>query len=80
MYLTTLAESQDVECKAAQGRDGHGEVPDDLWKLQRYGQYRGGADPLGVQEKPRGTFNVLGLADVERVRKAVWTTCTIPGR
>ncbi len=71
--LTTLAESQDVECKAAQGRDGHGEVPDDLWKsYSGMANTEGGVILLGVQEKPRGTFNVLGLADVERVRKAVW--------
>jgi ATP-dependent DNA helicase RecG len=30
--LTSLAESYDLECKAAQGRDGRGEVPDDVWK------------------------------------------------
>ena len=30
--LSTLAESVDVECKAAQGRDGNGELPEDFWK------------------------------------------------
>lgn len=32
----------------------------------------GGVILLGVQEKPRGSFRALGLADVERVRKALW--------
>lgn len=32
----------------------------------------GGIILLGVQEKPRGTFHALGLANVERVRKALW--------
>ena len=30
--LYALAESVDVECKAAQGRDGKGELPEDFWK------------------------------------------------
>jgi hypothetical protein len=29
--LPGLAESCDLECKAAQGRDGRGEVSDDFW-------------------------------------------------
>ena len=27
---------------------------------------------LGIQEKPRGTLRAVGLADVERIRKAIW--------
>ena len=52
-----LAESFDLECKSAQGRDGRGEVPDDFWKS--YGAMAntdGGLIFLGVQEKPRGRF------------------------
>lgn len=30
--LATLSESCDLECKAAQGRDGRGELPEDFWK------------------------------------------------
>ena len=30
--LHVLTESVDIECKAAQGRDGRGEVPEDFWK------------------------------------------------
>ena len=30
--LSTLAETVDLECKAAQGRDGRGELPEDFWK------------------------------------------------
>ena len=30
--LAGLAESCDLECKAAQGRDGRGELPEDFWK------------------------------------------------
>jgi ATP-dependent DNA helicase RecG len=71
--VSALAESVDVECKAAQGRDGRGEVPEDFWKsYAAMANGEGGVIWLGIQEKPRGTFKVVGLADVERVRKAIW--------
>jgi ATP-dependent DNA helicase RecG len=71
--LKSLSESQELECKAAQGRDGQGELPDDFWKsYSAMANTDGGLILLGVQEKPRGTFTMLGLADVEKVRKALW--------
>lgn len=71
--LTTFSESYDLECKAAQGRDGRGELPDDFWKsYSAMANGEGGVILLGVQEKPRGQFRALGLVDVERVRKALW--------
>lgn len=71
--LATLAESVDVECKAAQGRDGDGELPDDFWKsYSAMANGDGGVIWLGIQEKPRGTFHAIGIANVERVRKALW--------
>jgi len=71
--LATLAESVDLECKAAQGRDGRGEVPEDIWKsYSAMANTNGGVILLGVQEKPSGHFKAIGLQDVERVRKAVW--------
>ena len=63
--LATLAESVELECKAAQGRDGRGELPDDFWKTySAMANTEGGVILLGVQEKPRGQFRILGLADV----------------
>jgi len=71
--LETLAESCDLECKAAQGRDGRGELPEDVWKsYSAMANAEGGVILLGVQEKPRGQFHAVGLEDVERVRKAIW--------
>lgn len=71
--LASLAESCDLECKAAQGRDGEGELPEDIWKsYSAMANADGGVILLGVQEKPRGEFRVLGLVEVERVRKALW--------
>lgn len=72
-YLSTLAESMDIECKAAQGRDGNGELPEDFWKsYSAMANGEGGVIWLGIQERPRGTFRVAGLVNVERVRKALW--------
>ncbi len=71
--LSALAESVDVECKAAQGRDGKGELPEDFWKSYcAMANTEGGMIWLGIQEKPPGTFRAIGLADIERVRKAIW--------
>ena len=71
--LAGLAEAYDLECKAAQGRDGRGEVPEDFWKsFSAMANTDGGIILLGVQEKPRGEFKALGIADVERLRKAIW--------
>ena len=71
--LATLAESVDVECKAAQGRDGKGELPEDFWKSYcAMANTDGGVIWLGIQEKPRGQFQAVGITELERVRKALW--------
>ena len=71
--LPALAERVDLECKAAQGRDGRGELPDDFWKsYSAMANAEGGVIWLGIQERPPGQFSALGLQDVERVRKALW--------
>ena len=71
--VAALAERVDLECKAAQGRDGQGELPEDFWKTySAMANAEGGVVWLGIQEKPRGHFSAIGMADVERVRKALW--------
>ena len=71
--LSDLAEAYDLECKAAQGRDGLGELPEDFWKsYSAMANADGGIILLGLQEKPRGHFQALGITDIERVRKALW--------
>jgi ATP-dependent DNA helicase RecG len=71
--VASMAESVDLECKAAQGRDGQGELPEDFWKSYcAMANSDGGVIWLGIQEKPRGQFRALGLADPEKVRKALW--------
>lgn len=71
--VVLLAESADLECKAAQGADGKGELPTDFWKsYSAMANAQGGVILLGVREKPRGVFRAVGLENVERVRKALW--------
>lgn len=71
--LVTLSEGCELECKAAQGRDGRGELPEDFWKSYcAMANSDGGVILLGVQEKPRGVFHALGIRDIERVRKSLW--------
>lgn len=77
--LDHLAETVDLECKAAQGQDGQGELPNDLWKTySAMANTNGGLILLGVQEKPIGRFRVLGLKNPERVRKALWDNLNNP--
>lgn len=71
--ISALAESVDLECKAAQGRDGKGELPQDVWKSYcAMANTDGGTIFLGVQEKPAGIFTPLGIANIDRVRKSLW--------
>jgi len=70
--LPGLAEAYDLECKAAQGRDARGNCRRFLEELQRDGECRWRHHSAGRTGKPRGQFQALGLADVERVRKALW--------
>jgi predicted HTH transcriptional regulator len=71
--ISLLAESVELECKAAQGRNGQGELPADFWPTySAMANTECGVILLGVQEKPRGVFQATGLAQVERVRKALW--------
>ncbi len=71
--LKNLAEASDLECKAAQGKDGQGQVPEDFWKTYAaLANTDGGYILLGIQEKPRGTFTPIGLSNSAQVRKALW--------
>lgn len=71
--LGAFAESCDLEAKAAQGREGKGEVPGDFWETySAMANGEGGLIYLGVQEKPAGVFQAVGLQEIGRVHKALW--------
>lgn len=71
--LLTLSESAELECRAAQGKNGRGELPVSFWEsYSAMANSHGGEIFLGIEESPRGVFHVIGLKDPEPVRKAIW--------
>ena len=68
-----LSEGADVEIKAALGRDGRGELPKAFWQTySAMANTDGGVVLLGIQETSKGVFEVVGLKDASKVRKALW--------
>ena len=68
--IISLGESVDLEFKAAQGRDGNGEVPANFWETySAMANTNGGEVYLGIEEPSPGTFRVLGIKDPGKVKK-----------
>ena len=73
--IAALSESVDLECKAAQGRNGLGEVPSSFWETySAMANSNGGEIYLGIEETAPGEFNVVGIKDTGRVKKSLWDT------
>ena len=71
--LLNLSEQVDLECKKAAGRDGRGEVPKGLWpSYAAMANTEGGKILLGVEELEQGSFQIIGIVDLERVKKSLW--------
>jgi predicted HTH transcriptional regulator len=69
--LILLRESEDVEFKAAIGRDGQGEVPSTFWETySAMANTNGGFIFLGVTERD-GIFSLAGLSSTGRLRKNI---------
>ncbi|GGB52260.1 hypothetical protein GCM10011502_26790 [Oceanisphaera marina] len=67
-WLLDLAESCELECKKAAGRNGKGEIPKDFWPtVSAFANTRGGTILLGIEEEPIGQFRVSGIAEPERL-------------
>jgi ATP-dependent DNA helicase RecG len=65
----SLKETHDVECKAAQGRDGQGELPKDFWEsYSAMANTDGGSIFLGIAEKDH-EFTLLGIREMDKVVK-----------
>jgi ATP-dependent DNA helicase RecG len=72
--IETLSESCELECKAAAGRDGLGELPKEFWPTySAMANTRGGVVLLGVSEK-KGSFFVTGVAQPERIKGDLFTS------
>ena len=79
--LALLRESHDLECKLAQGQNGHGEVPKDFWlTYSAMANARGGVVLLGVREKD-GAFSIAGLTiSPSRITRVPRTMAPAGGR
>ena len=78
--LSLLRESLELECKAAQGVSGQGEVPKDFWPTySAMANAHGGVVILGIQEKS-GVFSVAGLKDINKVRSDLFNNLNNAGK
>ena len=63
-------EIEEIEAKAAQGRDGGGAIPESLWETySSFANSHGGYIILGAEEKPDGRFVFTGITQPEKL----WT-------
>ena len=77
--IAAMQESVDVECKLAQGRDGKGAIPKDMWETySAFANTHGGDIFLGLKEKAGHKFALEGIADTQKVLKELWDTLNNP--
>ena len=73
--IEALIESADVECKAAQGRDGQGEIPNSTWETySAMANTSGGYIYLGIEELEDHTFVCRGIKNIQKLQKSFWDT------
>ncbi len=78
--LNLLRETQELECKLAQGQNGQGEVPKDFWPTySAMANAHGGTVLLGVREKD-GVFTIAGLINPAKVRMDLFNNLNNPGK
>ena len=67
--IATLRESSEVECKLAQGRDGKGQLPDDIWEsYSAFANTDGGDILLGLKELEDESYQLVGIENTEKVK------------
>jgi len=73
--IESLVETTDIECKAAQGRDGTGEIPASFWQTySAMANTSGGFVFFGVEETNDHRFVCKGLKDIGKMQKVLWDT------
>lgn len=78
--LSLLRETDELECKLAQGQNGQGEVPKDFWATySAMANTYGGVVLLGVREK-EGAFSVAGIGNPAKVRMDLFNNLNNPGK
>lgn len=71
--ITELTEGFDFEAKKAQGKSGEGKLPDDFFETySAMANTEGGVVVLGLEEQASGKWNVLGIANPDKVVKELW--------
>ncbi len=76
--IALLAESSDLECKKAAGRDGRGEPPRDFWETySAMANTDGGTVLLGIRQKG-DRFELNGIELVKKVKKDLFDTANNP--
>ena len=79
--IRALRESREVECKLAQGRDGDGALPEDIWETySAFANTDGGDIFLGLREHPDQTYELAGIRHPQRVIDAFLEGLEQPGR
>lgn len=72
-HIEALRESEDIECKLAQGRHGDGTLPKDVWEtLSAFSNTEGGDIFLGLKELEAGNFELAGINDTHKVLREFW--------
>lgn len=72
--IAALRESVDVECKLAQGKDGQGALPKDIWEsYSAFANTQGGDIFLGLKEEGNNHFTLAGIANTQKVLDEFWT-------
>ena len=72
--IELLAESEDLECKKAGGKNNRGELPQSFWETySAMANTNGGTVLLGITEKKR-RFSLHGIEDGAKVKKELFDT------
>jgi ATP-dependent DNA helicase RecG len=66
--IAAVRETWNIECKLAQGRDGHGALPHDIWETySAFANTQGGDIFLGLRELGPGKYELAGIRDAQKV-------------
>ena len=68
--IRALKETWQVECKLAQGRDGTGALPEDIWETySAFANTQGGDIFLGLRELGPGAYELAGIPNPQKVQR-----------
>lgn len=77
--ILELKENFEVELKKATGKDGKGELPIDFWETySAMANSYGGTVFLGLKEKQDKSIEILGIENIEKVKKTLFDTLNNP--